>query len=166
MTIQDIINWIDSHPWMVFGYLLFLIIAALLIVSNINDKKVSQMKYMMSAIVFGVTIPGILALLLSAYSLLMLRSSLLSVSILVYFLPIVAMVVTLTILNKKVHLKQIPGFDRLSGLMVLIAVTFFIMFALQRTYFGVIFMGSIFQLLLVFVVLFLVLKFAWGRLTR
>lgn len=166
MTIQNLIDWLGEHHTLslwYFSVILMLTVVTVLIVKPANLKYV---KYVMSGIVYAVTIPGILASLLTLYVLLIMRTSLLDVNIMAYFMPIVAMIMTLVILNKRVVMSSIPGFGRLSGLMIMIGITFTIVFVLQKTYFGVLFIGSFLQLLVLFVVLFIVLMVAWSRFTK
>jgi len=61
---------------------------------------------------------------------------------------------------------QLPGFNRLSGLFIMIAIAFGIIFVLQRTYFGVLILGGFTQVLIVFAVLMIILRVAWSRLTK
>jgi hypothetical protein len=166
MTIQELINLLSDSPMPLFVYYGLITIVTILLVKLINENNVNSLKYVASALVYGVSVPGIFAILLTFYTLFMLKTSLLEVSILIYFLPIVIMAVVLFGLNKKLRMSLIPGFDKLSGLMIIIALAMLIMFILQRTYFGVLFFGGFFQLLIVFVVLFLVLKIAWTKLTK
>ena len=166
MTLQDLINWFSAHQYITSIYFIILFLLTLLLVRNVNEKNLNQLQYAFSAIVYGVTVPGILAVLLTGYTLLILRTSLLNVSIIVYFLPIFAMAVTLFVMNKKVALKSIPGFDRITSLMVLIGITFTVVFVLQKTFFGVVFIGGFAQLLVVFILLFVILKVTWSKLTK
>lgn len=166
MTLQDLIDWLATNSYYVLYYFAAILVLALIISAMVNRKSIDQLKYAMSTLVYAVTVPGVLALLLVLYHFLISRSSLLEVSILSYFLPIVAMVLTLWILNRKVKMAKLPGFTRLSSLIVMIFIAFFILFVLQRTYFGVLILGGFTQVLVVFAVILLVLKVAWTRFAR
>ncbi len=166
MTLQDLLDWFGQHQYWVLGYFLGLLVLTILITLILNKKNINSLKYVMSAIVYGVAVPGILATILVLYSLFILRTSLLQVSVIAYFVPILAAILTLFILNKKVHMNQIPGFKRLSALLLMILISFAIVFVLQKMYFGVFFIGGFGQLILVFAVVLIVLKFAWARFTK
>jgi hypothetical protein len=56
------------------------------------------------------------------------------------------MVVTLVLVGKNVDFDDIPGFDRLSGLIAVIAVTFVFVLAIQKTRLWLFFGASIFVL--------------------
>ncbi len=166
MTIQNLIDWFDQNQYLTLGYFSVILILTIIIVFIVNQNNFKSLKYALSAIVYAVTIPGILAAMLILYGLLMQRTNMLQVSILSYFVPIVAMIVTLIILNKKVPMRSIPGFDKLSGLIIMISIAFGIIFVLQKTYFGVLFFGSIIQLFIVFIILLVILRIAWSRFTK
>ena len=166
MTLQDLIDWLAINSYYVLYYFSAILVLAVIITAMVNRKSIDHLKYIMSALVYAVTVPGVLALLLALYHFLILRSSLLKVSILSYFLPIVAMTLTLWILNRKVKMAKLPGFSRLSSLIVMIFISFFILFVLQRSYFGVFILGGFTQVLVVFAVILIVLKVAWTRFAK
>lgn len=166
MTIQDLIDWFNGNHYITLGYFAIIILLTVIVVSIINTNNAKALKYVMSAIVYAVTIPGVLAVILVLYALLMQRSNILNVGIVTYFVPIVAMVITLMILNKKVLMRNIPGFDKLSSLILMIGIAFGIIFILQKTYFGVLFIGGFTQLIMVFAVVLIILKVAWSRFTN
>tara|TARA_R110000868_G_scaffold25085_1_gene97895 strand:- start:5599 stop:5961 length:363 start_codon:yes stop_codon:yes gene_type:complete len=117
----------------------------------------------MSFLVYAVCVPGILAFFLSLYTILFLRRSMLDVGIISYFVPIIAMVISLMILNKKIKISKLPGFTRLSSLFIMIGISFIILFILQKTFFGVLIFGGFTQLLLTFIIIMIILKVAWTK---
>lgn len=166
MTIQSLIDWFSENPYLILGYFIITLVLSLLITSITKNENVHKIKYVLSVLVYAVTIPGILSAILILYSLFILQTNLLNLSIVAYFVPLMAMIITLIIINKKVKMSYIPGFDRLSGLMIIISIAFIIIFVLQRTYFGVLFIGGTAQLLIVFVLLLFILRKAWSRFIR
>jgi len=165
MTIQNLIDWFDTNQNLTLIYFASMILLSLLVILIVNVNNAKSLKYVMSMIVFGVTIPGVLSVILILYALLMQRTNILEVGVVTYFVPIVAMIISLVILNRKVSMGEIPGFGKLSSLIVMIGIAFGIVFVLQKTYFGVLFIGGFTQLILVFAVLLIIIKFAWSRLT-
>ncbi len=166
MTIQNVIDWFGTHQNMILIYFGGLIVLTLLVLAVLNAKNSKNLRYVMSLLVYGVSIPGILALILVLYGFFIQNSNMLNVNVIAYFVPVASMCLVLFLLNRKVHMKDIPGFGKLSSLMVLIGVSFAIVFVLQRMHFGIFFIGGFGQLLLVFGVVLLILKIAWSRLTR
>nr|WP_299215001.1 hypothetical protein [uncultured Allomuricauda sp.] len=166
MTIQELIDWFSGNEYGVLGYFLCILLLTLLITVIANQSNFRKLRYVMSGLVFAVTIPGILAVLLILYSILFLGASLLNVSIIAYFLPVITMILTLIILSRKVSMKDIPGFDKLSALMIIIGITFIIIFILQKSFFGVFFVGGFVQLLIAFLIVLLILKLSWSKLRK
>lgn len=98
--------------------------------------------------------------MLVAYGVLFVRANLLTVNVLVYFGPIVAMAATLVLIHRAVDFDDIPGSDRLSALVTLLALSFAIVFLLSRSFFGAFFFGSIGYLIAICVVVFALLKWS------
>ena len=117
-------------------------------------------KYLYAGLVYLVCVPGIFAAVITAYLLFFIRGNLLEVNPLVHFLPIVAMLVTLVFIRQRVTFDEVPGFHRLSGLMTMVACTFAIALAIQKTHIFLFFGGSIERLLALAIGVFALLK--WG----
>jgi hypothetical protein len=96
-----------------------------------NGEK--QWKYIYSGFMYITAVPGIFAGIITLYSLLFLRYNLLSLNVITYYLPIISMVITLAIIRKALTFKEIPGFKRLSGIMVVIGFTFISVIIIERT---------------------------------
>jgi hypothetical protein len=101
---------------------------------------------------------------LTGYALLFTGENLLDVNLLVYLLPIVSMGATLGVMSRSVRFADVPGFDRLSGLMLLLGLTFAILLVLRRSFFGVFFIGSLPALLVIGVGTFALLMWSGRRL--
>ncbi|WP_438712233.1 hypothetical protein ACSTS3_07415 [Aquimarina muelleri] len=167
MTVQDIIQWFENYPFLIIGYFTILIFISLLGLAMVNRRNFkSPITLLYSLLVYAVTIPGLLALIITAYSFLFLKTNLLEINILAYFVPIIAMIIVLFIINKTVPMHLIPGFGKLSGLFVIIAITFIITYVLQKMFFGVFFVGRIQYLLLFFLALLFILRIAWKKITK
>src|SRR5512141_563749 len=73
----------------------------------------SPWKYLYSLLVYGVTVPGIFAIMFCAYTLFFTDDNLLDVSLTCYVLPMVSMIATLVLIRRNVSLELVPGFERL-----------------------------------------------------
>ena len=167
MTVQDIINWFNGNPNLILGYFMILIIVSLiglLVVKESNLKP--PISYHYSTIIYGVSIPSLLAAILLLYNFFFLQVNLLEVDMTTYFVPIIAFIITLAIVNKTIPMKIIPGFKRISGLFILIITTFIITYALQRMFFGVFFIGRFHYLILFFLAILFTLKIAWNKIIK
>ena len=117
-------------------------------------------KYFYSLLIYLTAIPGVLAAVLTAYTLFFTGENLLDVNWLVYLLPVAAMAMTLLFLGRRVPFDRLPGVDRLSGLIVLIAVTFAIVLAISKTRIWLVFGGSIATLGVLAAAVFAVLRWS------
>ncbi len=161
MTLQQLFNHIADNPLVVIVFFIMLPLAALAVNAlTSKSEDIDIWKYVYSAMVFMACIPGIFAITLLAYSFMFLRQSLLQVNLIVYFLPIISMVATLFIINQRVLLKNVPGFRKITGLIMLLFVTFIAMFIIDRTRIFVLVHANIWQIVMLFVGLFLVFRLA------
>lgn len=167
MTIQDIINWFNANPNVILSYFSVILILSLLGLLLIKPKHFKPpINYLYTILIYAVTIPGLLACILVLYGLFINKTNLLKVSVLAYFLPIIASIINIIIIKKTVPLVYIPGFNRLSGMILLIIITFIITYILQRMFFGVIFIGSFSSLIGLFLVLLIIINYAWKKIIK
>lgn len=162
MTIRELIRFAEPYSlWIAAGFAVPIAAAGLLgILHGAGNGGRSPWKYLYSALVYLVCFPGICSGVLTGYGLFFTNENLLDVNIAIYIAPAVSMVATLILIRKSVTFDEIPGFDRLSGLMTMIAVTFAFALAISKTRLGVFFFGSVGMLIVLVVGLFALLK--WG----
>lgn len=162
MTTREFIQAVDRHPLILVA--VFVVVPLLAwACGRLHGKGrggTAPWKYIYSVLVYAACVPGLFAAVLTAYALFFTRENLLDASLLVYFLPIVSMVVALVGIRKRVSFDEVPGFDRLSGLMVTIGLSFAIALAIDKTRIWIWFGGSIETLAVVAVGIFGLLK--WG----
>ena len=162
MTARDLSDRADQHP-----VALAIALAApplfSLVVGRFHNRGqggANPWNYVYAVLVYLACVPGMFAGVLTAYTLFFSRENLLDANLLVYFLPIVSMIVTLVLIRKNVAFDEVPGFDRLSGLMVMVACSFAIALAIQKTKIWILFGGSIERLFILAAGIFGLLK--WG----
>ena len=168
MTIEDLIGWIaGADPVIVLALFLTPPMLAGLMGALKRDDPYNRTpwRYVYALLVYWVSLPGILACLLTGYALFFVRQNLLQVNVVVYFLPILAMVVTLVLIRRQVIWDDLPGVERLFAFITLIAVTFLIVLALVKLRIWVVFGGSMITLLIIAVICYVVLKASFNRLT-
>lgn len=166
MTLQDFFKLLGENPNYVFWYFGLIPFTALLAgYIGKGEGHISPWKYLYSALIFLVCIPGIFAVTLNIYLFLFERNqrSILEYDILSQILPIVSMVFTLFVIGRNVHFSSIPGFDKISGLMTMITATFAFMWFLDRTHIVVFSYVPFWQAILIFIVLFLIIRLTWSR---
>ena len=162
MTTRDLIQLAGQHPLvLVVAFVVPPLLAWLL--GQMHDRRhggEAPWKYFYAVLVYLACVPGMFSGVITAYTLFFSRENLLDANLLVYFLPIVSMIATLIFIRKNVSFDDVPGFDRLSGLMVMVGCSFAIALAIQKTRIWIFFGGSIEKLFLLAAGIFALLK--WG----
>jgi hypothetical protein len=162
MTTRDLIHQADQHPVALAAALAAPPVVAW-VVGRLHDRGrggAGPWKYFYAVLVYVACVPGMFAGVLTAYTLFFSRENLLDTNPFVYFLPIMSMIVTLVLIRKNVAFDEVPGFDRLSGLMVMVGCSFAIALAIQKTKIWIFFGGSIERLFILAAGIFGLLK--WG----
>ncbi|MBE7689923.1 hypothetical protein [Tenacibaculum piscium] len=167
MTVYDLINILAENSATILNYYIFLLVIILLglLFSNVINLK-SPIIYLYTVLIYAISIPAILAIILVVYNFFFLHKNLLQLQLVTYYLPIIAMLVLLLIIKKTVPLKEIPGFDKLSGLFIILFITFLSTYFIQKAIIGVFFIGSFTQLIVIFLVLLVLLKLGWDKLVK
>jgi hypothetical protein len=162
MTSRDLVNLAGQYPLALTGLFLAPPFAAwaLGLMHPRGQGGTAPWKYFSAVLVYLACVPGMFAGVITAYTLFFSRENLLDANLLVYFLPIVSMVATLILIRKNVAFDQVPGFDRLSGLMAMVGCSFVIALAIQKTNIFVFFGASIEKLFILAAGVFALLK--WG----
>lgn len=134
---------------------------------NLTQTKASVRKpvhYVYSTAIFATAIPGLFAGIIVFYSLFFIKANLLNSNVVLYFLPIISMAATFLIVGRRVGFDILPGFQRLSGLMMLLGIICLLVFFLYRLRFIIGFFASIEQLLVIGVILYVIAKVGLARL--
>lgn len=165
MTARELAFILDERPWLMAVYFLGVPSMAwiMTIVHGRNKGSESPWKYFHSILVYLACVPGVFSAVLTGYVIFFTKENLLDANLLIHVVPIVSMFITLAIIRKSVSFEDIPGFDRLSGLMTMIAVTFILILGIYKTKIWLIFGGSVFVLAAIALGLFALMK--WGAYT-
>jgi hypothetical protein len=151
MTLRELIHSAGQYWLPVFAVLTAVPVISFLVgvIHRDGEGQNAPWKFAYAALVYLACVPGIF-----------IKGSLLDANPFIYLLPIATMVVTLVLIRKRVSFEDIPGFDRLSGLMVLIGCSFAIALAVQNTRILIGFFGSFGMLFVLAAGVFAVLT--WG----
>ena len=162
MTPRDWLAAIAGQPLYVCAYLAALPLLALLLglAHRRGAGNESPWKYLYSVLVYGACIPGMFAAVITLYMVLFVGENLLDINALVTLGPLIAMGAALAVAGRNVDFGPLPGFGRLSGLMVVLGLTFAVVFALSRTRIWLVFGGSMLLLGALGVFVFALIK--WG----
>lgn len=167
MTLRELFDYLDSNPLSVVAYFLLILITALLAGFMGKDEgHLSPWKYLYSAIIYLVCVPGIFAAALAVYLFLFEQGgSIFNVNLLTQVLPVAAMLVTLGVVRRNVEFGYIPGFGRLTDLIMTIFTVFLLMYLLNRLHLVAWVYVPVQWLILIVVGLLLVVRFGLKRLT-
>jgi len=162
MTINDLIKLANGH---LLALLIFFVVPPIIAwlcgkIHGRGNGATSPWRYIYSVLVYLVCIPGLFASVLTGYQLFFQRGDLMNVNLAIYFLPIVSMIVTLIFIHKTVDFQNVPGFDRISGLMVMIGCSFVIALIIDKLRILFFFHGSIAIFIALAAGIFALLK--WG----
>lgn len=166
MTLQELFNYLSANPAVVLLFFIGLPLTALLAnVMGRGEGHLSPWKYLYSALVFLACIPGIFAAALGAYLFLFERGgSIFNANLLTQVLPIVSMIATLAIVRRNAPFEYIPGFGKISSLMLMIGAVFILMYFLSRLHIVAWVNVPVQYLLLIVVGLLLAFRFAFKSL--
>lgn len=162
MTGRELVALLGSNP-MLLGIALgapLLVAGVLGVVHKRGNGGNAPWKYVYSVLIYAACIPGMLSAVLTGYTIFLSRENLMDQNVMVYVAPIIAMTVTLMVVRKNVDFALVPGFDRIWGLMTMIAMTFAIVLAISKTSIFLFFGGSIVMLIGLCAFVFALLK--WG----
>ena len=133
MTLREFFDYLSQQPFVVLAYFIGIPLTALLAgVMGRGEGNQSPWKYLYAVLIYLVCVPGIFAVALSVYFFLFERGSIMDANVFVHFLPILSMVFTLAIIRRNATFELIPGFGKLSSLMMMIGSVFILMYLLDR----------------------------------
>lgn len=167
MTLRDFFQLITDNPFCILFFFLALPLTAFLAgIFGKGEGHISPWKYLYSTLVYLSVVPGIFAASLNIYLFLFERQSIFDADLYTQILPIISMIITLWLIRRNVNFDEIPGFDKLTGLFLLISILIILMWISDRTYF-IVFTGlPLYAVLLIFIGILILIRFAWHRMIR
>jgi len=164
MTLENFFKLVGENPSYLLLYFALIPLTAFVagILGN-GEGAITPWRELYSVLIYLVCVPGIFALMLGVYSFLFDRYSIYQTDILSQILPVCSMIVTLLIIKRNVAFDAIPGFSKLSGLVSLIAATFLFMWFIDKTHIYAMTYVPFWQVLILFGVLFLIIRYGWRR---
>ncbi len=169
MTLREFFNLLDDPANTVFVLSFFLIIPVAALLLGVFARKEGHLapwKYVYATLIYLICIPGIFAVTLNLYLFLFESKSIMNTNIYTQILPVVSMIATLLIIRNNVDLGWIPGFNKLPGLLMIIASSLAILWFIDRTRIWVISFLRFEYVILMFVLLLLAIRLGWNRLMR
>lgn len=164
MTLGEFFNALSENPSIVcFLFVAVPLTALLASIFGKNEGAKSPWKELYTILVYITSIPGIFAITLNVYLFLFERQPILETNIFTQIFPILSMVVTLWLVRRNVSFEDIPGFDKLGGLILIIAALIILMWILEKTHIYAITIIPFSYFIFMFVILLVIIRFGWKR---
>jgi hypothetical protein len=165
MTLRDLFVAMSGQPALLFVLLMAVPTGAFLVNlwSGSTAEEIWKWRYIYAGLVYLACIPGIFAFTLNVYLFLFERQSIWDMNLALQVLPILTMVGTLMLIRRKIPFNYIPGFGKLSGFLTLITAVMGILWFIDRTHIYAITYIPFMYVAIGFVVLLLLIRFAWSR---
>ena len=164
MTLGDFFTALSDNPSIVcFLFISVPLTAFLASIFGKNEGAVRPWKELYTILVYLTCIPGIFAITLNVYLFLFERQSIMDTNLYTQILPIISMMLTLWLIRKNVKFEEIPGFDKLGGLIMILAALIIFMWILEKTHIFAITIIPFSYFILLFVVLLVGIRFGWKR---
>lgn len=166
MTLHEFFDVISGQPTLLFLLLMAIPTAAFLVNvwSGETAEEIWKWRYVYSTLVFLTCIPGIFAVTLNVYLFLFERQSIWDMHLAIQVLPIMAMVITLALIRRKIPFNYIPGFGKLSSFLLLMTAIMGLLWIIDRTRIYAITYIPFTNVIIGFIALLLIIRYAWNRL--
>ena len=165
MTLRDVFEAVSGQPALLFLLLMAAPAGAFLVNMGSGETadEIWKWRYVYAGLVYLACIPGVFAITLNVYLFLFERQSIWDLNPTLQVLPILTMVGTLMLIRRKMPFDYIPGFGRLSGFLTLIAAIIGIIWFIDRTRIYAIAYVPFSYIIIGFIALLLIIRFAWSR---
>ena len=167
MTLGEFFDWTGDHPYFLITYFIGVPLIALMAgLFSKGEGHLSPWKYLYSILIYLVSLPGIFAVTLSIYFFLFERRSVMDTNLYTQVLPVLSMVATILIIRKQVDLDLVPGFDKISGLIMVIAALMGLMWIIDKTHIYSITIIPFYVVILILIAGFFVIRLGLRKLAE
>lgn len=167
MTIHELMQWLEQFQTEIGVGLVALPILTYLLGAMTRAGSRPLARYVLAGAIYLAVVPGISAAVMLLYVLLFVRANVLrEAHLILHVLPIGSMLATLWAASRLEPFDNIPGFDRVQGLFLLVGVSFATLLFLHKMFIGVVFFAKFEYLLLLLGAILLLWRFGVARLFR
>ncbi len=164
MTLGQFLDVLAQEPGVIAFYYVTLPLTAFIAgMLGKGSGHESPWKFLYTVLVYMACIPGIFSATLTIYLIVVEKQSVLDIHLFTQILPIVGMVFTLWVIRKNVAFDDIPGFDKLHGLILFLGVLISFLWILEKLRILVITYIPIGYFLLVFIIMLIVMRYGWKK---
>lgn len=164
MTLKEFFEFSADNPSYLLAYFILIPFTALLagwLGKDEGEEKPWQ--YLYSALIYLVAIPGVFAVALTIYTLIIEKRPILNTDVYIQILPVLSMIATLLIISRNADIKTIPGFDKISGLVISLSAAMGIIWFMDKVHIFAITIMPFSSLVIMFVVILIVIRIGWVK---
>ncbi len=167
MTLGEFFDLLSANP----AILCFLFVATPLTaflagIFSKGEGHLSPWRELYSFLVYMACLPGIFAITLNIYMFFFDRQPILQTNVYTQIIPIISMILTLWIINKSVSFKDIPGFEKLGGLVMILTALIIIMWLLEKMHIFAITFIPFHYFILLLIGILIAVRFGWKRMFK
>ena len=162
MTLGDFFDALSNNPSIVcFLFVAVPLTALLASIFGRNEGAKRPWKELYTVLIYLTCIPGIFAVTLNVYLFLFKRQPIMETNIFTQILPILSMAATLWLVRRNVSFDEIPGFDKLGGLIMILASLIIFMWILEKMNIFAITVIPFSYFIILFIALLVLIRFGW-----
>lgn len=167
MTLGEFGAILTENPLLVTAYFSILPVTAMFAwLLGKNRGHLPPWKYFYTVLVYLSCLPGLLAFAFGIYLVVVEGQSILSLNLYLTLVPVLSMFLTLLIIKRNVDLDLVPGFDKITGFMLMIFVLIAFLWFLSRIRLVIFSYMPIQYFALIFLGLLLLLIYGWRMVSR
>ncbi|MDF1699003.1 MAG: hypothetical protein P1U56_24335 [Saprospiraceae bacterium] len=164
MTLGEFLNVLSNNPSIVcFLFVAVPLTALLASIFGRNEGAKTPWKELYSILIYITCIPGIFAVTLNIYLFLFERQPLMETNLFTQILPILSMALTLYLVRRNVQFSEIPGFDKLGGLITLLACVIISLWFLEKLNILAITFIPFSYFIILFIILLIAIRLGWKK---
>ena len=165
MTLGEFFQMLGNNPSGVcFFFIAVPVTAALALIYGKGEANEKPWNYLYSLLVHLAVIPGLFAITLNIYLFMFERLPIMETNLFTQVLPTFSMIATLVLVRKNTCFEDILGFGRLSALIVLVLAILSLMWLMDRTHIIAITFIPFHWVIVFFLVILVIFRFAGKRL--
>ena len=167
MTLQDFFILISKNPsFLLFFFIAIPMTALLAGIFGKGDGHLPPWRYLYGILIYSICIPGIFSFFFNVYLFLFERQSIFAMDIYTQIIPIISMLITLFIIGRNVDYDDIPGFEKISGLVTIISVLLAFLWIIDRTHIYVISLMPFYWVIIIFVAMIFIVRLGFKKLVN
>ncbi len=163
----ELMNQLAPHRAAVLAVLVIVPVLVWVLGAALAHNRQHVYNRLMTVPVYLTVLPGMMMAWILAYSMLFSGQNIFAeLDFVLFFGPVISMIACLILLSRYTKLDRVPGFDKISGMMILAGLSFLLLLFLSKLRVFVGFFTSFGNLAIIFVAIYFVMHLGWRRLVR